>query len=55
LAGERFHFQPARASRRQQLVASDAQRREKLAAQGIARVDGDVEGARQQILQQPWC
>ncbi|MDN3920924.1 signal peptidase I [Roseateles violae] len=51
---ERFHFQPARAAAASQLVASDLQRREKLAAQGISRVDGDIEGARQQILQQPW-
>ena len=27
---------------------------ETLAAQGISRVDGDIEPARQQILQQPW-
>ncbi|MDY0744235.1 signal peptidase I [Paucibacter sp. R3-3] len=51
---ERFHFKPARDKAAAELVANDAQRREKLAAQGIERVDGDVEGARQQILQQPW-
>jgi signal peptidase I len=51
---ERFHFQPARARAAAALLDSDTKRREKLAAQGIARVDGDVEGARQQILQQPW-
>ncbi len=51
---ERFHFQPARRKAAAELLASDAQRREKLAAQGIQRVDGDVESARQQILQQPW-
>ena len=51
---ERFHFQPARARAAAELLASDAKRRENLAAQGIVRVDGDVEGARQQILQQPW-
>src|SRR6218665_3607559 len=51
---ERFHFQPARASAAAQLLANDAKRRETLASQGIARVDGDVESARQQILQQPW-
>ena len=27
---------------------------EQLAAQGISRVDGDIEPARQQLLQQPW-
>ncbi|MET0519650.1 MAG: signal peptidase I [Burkholderiaceae bacterium] len=51
---ERFHFQPARAAAAARLLESDAQRREKLAAQGIARVDGDVESARQKILLQPW-
>jgi signal peptidase I len=51
---ERFKFKPAREAAAAQLLASDAQRREKLASQGIARVDGDVETARQQILQQPW-
>ena len=51
---ERFHFKPARDRAAAALLANDAQRREKLAAQGIERVDGDVEGARQQILQQPW-
>ncbi|OYU27731.1 MAG: signal peptidase I [Burkholderiales bacterium PBB2] len=51
---ERFHFQPARARAAQALLDADAQRRQTLAAQGISRVDGDVEAARQQILQQPW-
>jgi signal peptidase I len=51
---ERFHFAPARNKAAQNLVDNDAKRRETLAAQGIARVDGDVEPARQQILQQPW-
>ena len=51
---ERFHFLPARKEAAATLLANDAQRREKLAAQGIGRVDGDVESARQQILQQPW-
>lgn len=51
---ERFYFQPARARAAATLLEGDAQRREKLAAQGIARVDGDVEGARQQLLLQPW-
>jgi signal peptidase I len=51
---ERFHFAPARRAAAQTLVANDAKRREALAAQGISRVDGDVEPARQQILQQPW-
>src|SRR6218665_4159381 len=51
---ERFHFQPARASAAAQLLANDAKRRETLASHGLAPVDGDVERARQQILQQPW-
>ena len=51
---ERFHFAPARHKAAQNLVDNDAKRRETLAAQGIARVDGDIEPARQQILQQPW-
>ena len=51
---ERFHFAPARRAAADALAANDAKRRETLAAQGIARVDGDIEPARQQILQQPW-
>ncbi|WP_077034223.1 signal peptidase I [Pelomonas sp. KK5] len=51
---ERFHFKPARERAAQQLVANDASRRETLAAKGIQKVDGDVEPARQQLLQQPW-
>ncbi len=51
---ERFHFQPARRRAAQQLAETDVQRRASLAAQGIDRVDGDVEGARQDILRQPW-
>ncbi|MCV2369902.1 signal peptidase I [Roseateles oligotrophus] len=51
---ERFHFEPKRAVAAAQLLASDAQRRQALSAQGISRVDGDVESARQEILRQPW-
>ncbi|RQO57399.1 signal peptidase I [Paucibacter sp. KBW04] len=51
---ERFHFAPARAKAAADLLENDAKRRQTLAAQGIARVDGDVEVARQQVLQQPW-
>ena len=51
---ERFHFAPQRAAAAALLLANDAKRRQTLAAQGIARVDGDIEGARQAILQQPW-
>ena len=51
---ERFHFLPGRAKAAAELQANDAKRRQSLATQGIVRVDGDIEGARQQILQQPW-
>ncbi len=51
---ERFHFLPARAAAAAKLLDNDAKRRQTLAAQGIQRVDGDVEGARQQLLAQPW-
>ena len=51
---ERFHFAPRRAAAAVLLLDNDAKRRQILATQGIARVDGDVEGARQAILQQPW-
>ena len=51
---ERFHFQPARERAAEALTQHDAKRREALAAKGIQRVDGDVEGAREDILRQPW-
>jgi signal peptidase I len=51
---ERLHFAPARQRAAAQLSESDAQRRAALSAQGIARVDGDLEGARQEVLRQPW-
>jgi signal peptidase I len=51
---ERFHFAPARRAAAQNLLDNDAKRRDALAAQGISRVDGDIEPARQQLLQQPW-
>jgi signal peptidase I len=51
---ERFHFAPARRAAADALLANDTKRREQLAAQGITQVDGNVEPARQQILQQPW-
>ena len=51
---ERFHFQPSRERAAAQLAKNDEQRRASLAAQGIQRVDGDVEGAREEILRQPW-
>lgn len=51
---ERFHFLPTRERAATRLLDADAQRREKLAAQGIARVDGDVSQAREAVLRQPW-
>mgnify|MGYP001210714046 CR=1 FL=1 len=51
---ERFHFAPARASAAAELERQDAARREKLAGQGIQKVDGDVRQAREAVLAQPW-
>ncbi|MBV8125684.1 MAG: signal peptidase I, partial [Paucibacter sp.] len=51
---EKFYFFPRRQLAAHTLVETDAKRRESLAAQGIARVDGDVEGARRALLRQPW-
>lgn len=51
---ERLHFAPARARAAEALVRQDEERRARLKAQGIERVDGDVEPARQAILRQPW-
>jgi signal peptidase I len=51
---ERFRFKPAREAAAAALVQQDAARRSTLAQQGIAKVDGDVEGARQKLLMQPW-
>jgi len=51
---ERFYFLPARVAGAAKLEAQDTARREELKRQGIARVDGDVAGARDEILRQPW-
>ena len=51
---ERFVFAPARMAAADALSAQDEQRRADLARQGITRVDGDVESARQSLLAQPW-
>ena len=51
---ERFHFAPAREKAAQALEAADLKRRESLAAQGIARVDGDIIAAKEEVLRQPW-
>ncbi|WP_397534583.1 signal peptidase I [Roseateles sp.] len=51
---ERFYFKPARERAAAQLLEADAQRRQKLAEQGITRVDGDVSAAHEAVLRQPW-
>jgi signal peptidase I len=51
---ERFHFKPARDAAAAALERQDAARRQQLAAQGIQKVDGDVAGAREAMLAQPW-
>jgi signal peptidase I len=52
--GEVFRFKPQREAAAAALVREDLERRERLKAQGIDRVDGDVEKARQALLRQPW-
>ncbi|MBC7939925.1 MAG: signal peptidase I [Chitinophagaceae bacterium] len=52
--GERLRFKPAREAAAAALVQQDDQRRGQLARQGIDKVDGDVEMARQRLLMQPW-
>ncbi len=51
---ERFRFAPARAAAAATLEQQDAARRAQLASQGITRVDGDVQEAKQRLLMQPW-
>jgi signal peptidase I len=51
---ERFYFQPARAAAAATLEAQDASRRSELAKKGIDKVDGDVSGAKAELLAQPW-
>ncbi len=52
---ERLVFLPHRRAAADALVAAQAQRRQELAAQGIAQVDeGDVAAARERLLAQPW-
>ena len=52
--GERFRFAPAREAAAQLLSVQDAKRRAELQKMGIARVDGDIEAARESLLMQPW-
>ncbi len=51
---ERFHFAPKRVKAAAEMEGQDAMRREQLAHQGIAKVDGDVSAARERLLMQPW-
>jgi signal peptidase I len=51
---ERFHFAPRRAQAASTLEQQDLARRQQLADQGIAKVDGNVAQAREQLLMQPW-
>jgi signal peptidase I len=51
---ERFHFLPQRQRAAAALVAADAERRAKWAAQGLKADVHDVESARQALLRQPW-
>jgi signal peptidase I len=51
---ERFVFAPRRVAAADNLARQDAVRRRDLARQGITKVDGDVQEARQTLLAQPW-
>ena len=51
---EKFVFKPRREAAARALEARDAERRARLAGQGIDKVDGDVHAARQRVLMQPW-
>ena len=51
---ERFFFAPRRRAAAVQLEHQDAARRERLATQGITKVDTDVARARETLLMQPW-
>jgi len=51
---EKFVFHPRRVRAAAQLEQQDLARRAKLASEGIAQVDGNLEEARTRILAQPW-
>jgi signal peptidase I len=51
---ERFYFAPRRTAAAATLEQQDAQRRERLAQQGISKVDDTVSQARESLLMQPW-
>ncbi len=51
---ERFHFAPRRHRAADELERHDAARREKLSAQGIAKVDNNLAQSKDAVLAQPW-
>jgi signal peptidase I len=51
---ERYVYQPRRLAAARALEAGDAQRRAQLLRQGITKIDGTIDGARQAVLAQPW-
>ena len=51
---ERFHFAPRRLKAAAMLEREDVQRRERLAKQGITKVDDNVAQGRESLLMQPW-
>ena len=51
---ERFHFAPRRLAAAATLERQDAERRDRLAKQGITKVDDNVAQARETLLMQPW-
>ncbi|AKJ31158.1 signal peptidase I [Caldimonas brevitalea] len=51
---ERLHFRPARERAAASVETHHAVRRNDLARQGIAEVDGNIDEAKQRLLMQPW-
>ena len=51
---ERLYFAPRRVAAAASVEQQDVQRRERLAQQGITKVDGDISHARDTLLMQPW-
>jgi signal peptidase I len=51
---ERFAFKPRRVAAAARLEEQEVVRRKALARQGITKVDGDIDQAKQTLLMQPW-
>jgi signal peptidase I len=51
---ERFHFAPRRGHAADELDRQDAARREKLAQQGISKIDSNLAQSKDAVLAQPW-